>query len=246
MFLTTIAALTVTLIPAQSTPLSCPVMGSPAGKGAPGIEYKGSLYRFCCAGCDENFSKDPEKYLKSDANKDKVLGTNLFDPVAGARVTEKTGKGGSSDYKGTRYLFLTAEDKKTFDAAPEKYGAIPDKEALFCPMQKEAIKDFASAGGFYDKDGVRYYTCCTDCLAAIKKDPSITKGADGHIQDAKAIKHVEEKATTGGGGGDKPAPFACKHCGRQIALGSAADMDKTCNVCACGKTNTQCKPGKSK
>jgi YHS domain-containing protein len=34
-------------------------------KAAATYEYKGKMYYFCTAGCRENFSKDPEKFLKS-------------------------------------------------------------------------------------------------------------------------------------------------------------------------------------
>jgi YHS domain-containing protein len=34
-------------------------------KAAATYEYKGKTYYFCAEGCRENFSKDPEKFLKS-------------------------------------------------------------------------------------------------------------------------------------------------------------------------------------
>lgn len=42
---------------------TCPVMG---GKIDPDIyvEYKGRRVYFCCAGCVEQFNKDPEKYIR--------------------------------------------------------------------------------------------------------------------------------------------------------------------------------------
>jgi YHS domain-containing protein len=30
---------------------------------SPRVEYKGKSYFFCCAGCDTEFKKNPEKYL---------------------------------------------------------------------------------------------------------------------------------------------------------------------------------------
>lgn len=41
----------------------CPVMGNPVDPKAPTVEYKGKLIGFCCSGCDDNFKKNPEKYL---------------------------------------------------------------------------------------------------------------------------------------------------------------------------------------
>lgn len=43
----------------------CPVMGNPVDPKAPSIEYKGKLIGFCCAGCDDQFKADPEKYIKN-------------------------------------------------------------------------------------------------------------------------------------------------------------------------------------
>ena len=43
----------------------CPVTGEkiPANSNIT-YEYKGKIYHFCCAGCPEEFKKDPEKYIK--------------------------------------------------------------------------------------------------------------------------------------------------------------------------------------
>lgn len=46
--------------------VKCPVTGStidPA-KAYSKTVYKGKTYYFCCAGCPEEFKKNPEKYLK--------------------------------------------------------------------------------------------------------------------------------------------------------------------------------------
>ena len=40
----------------------CPVMGNPINKDV-FVEYKGKKVYFCCPGCDEKFTADPEKYL---------------------------------------------------------------------------------------------------------------------------------------------------------------------------------------
>ena len=41
---------------------TCPVMGGPINKDLY-TEYKGKKVYFCCAGCKEQFEKDPDKYL---------------------------------------------------------------------------------------------------------------------------------------------------------------------------------------
>lgn len=46
--------------------VKCPVMGSkidPA-KAYSKTVYKGKTYYFCCAGCPDEFKKNPAKYLK--------------------------------------------------------------------------------------------------------------------------------------------------------------------------------------
>lgn len=43
----------------------CPVQGDEVDPDAPKVEYKGKTIGFCCAGCDEKFQKDPEKYMKN-------------------------------------------------------------------------------------------------------------------------------------------------------------------------------------
>ena len=44
----------------------CPVSGEEVGQGMEPAtyEYEGKIYNFCCAGCIDEFKKDPEKYIK--------------------------------------------------------------------------------------------------------------------------------------------------------------------------------------
>jgi YHS domain-containing protein len=41
----------------------CPVLGGDVNKQVY-ADYKGKRIYFCCEGCDKEFKKDPEKYLK--------------------------------------------------------------------------------------------------------------------------------------------------------------------------------------
>ena len=41
---------------------TCPIMGGAIDKNI-FTEYKGKKVYFCCAGCEEKFKKEPEKYL---------------------------------------------------------------------------------------------------------------------------------------------------------------------------------------
>ncbi|MFH1458047.1 MAG: YHS domain-containing protein [Candidatus Omnitrophota bacterium] len=43
----------------------CPVSGEEINEETKATyEYQGKVYNFCCAGCLEEFKKDPEKYIK--------------------------------------------------------------------------------------------------------------------------------------------------------------------------------------
>jgi len=42
---------------------ACPVLSGPINKEIY-VDYKGERIYFCCKGCDVEFQKDPEKYMK--------------------------------------------------------------------------------------------------------------------------------------------------------------------------------------
>ena len=50
--------------------VTCPVSGETVKKSEAfgSMEYKGQTYYFCCAGCQEKFKADPEKYIKDNGN----------------------------------------------------------------------------------------------------------------------------------------------------------------------------------
>lgn len=43
----------------------CPVSGEEfvVSEASPKVEHEGKTYYFCCAGCDQKFRADPQKYL---------------------------------------------------------------------------------------------------------------------------------------------------------------------------------------
>lgn len=43
----------------------CPVKGGEIDTETATVEYEGKAIGFCCPGCDDKFSKNPEKYLKN-------------------------------------------------------------------------------------------------------------------------------------------------------------------------------------
>ncbi len=186
MLSTVIASLLVSFA-AQGPALHCPVTGEavPASAKA-SVDYNGVRYTPCCAGCAGPMKKDPVKMLKSEKLKGLVVGVGLFDPVTGLRVNAKEAKGGFSDFEGVRYMFASADSKKAFDAEPKKFGIQPEKEALFCAVMGHEVKDYASAGGYVDHAGTRYYVCCAGCMGPMKKDAAALA--------AKAAKEVKKPA----------------------------------------------------
>jgi len=161
---------------AKLSPLVCPMTAEEVTASSASIDFAGTRYQMCCGGCPDGFKQDPTAALKSDKLKGKTVGTFLFDPITNARIEAKASKA-SSDYKGTRYLFASTEEKATFDAAPAKFVKSPTKEVLFCAVAGHAIKSYSAAGGYVDISGTRYYTCCTKCLAQLKADNKLASKA---------------------------------------------------------------------
>ncbi len=167
-----ITTLLVTLaIAAHGDPLRCPVMGGPANHKLPASDYNGVRYFYCCPGCKEPFEKDPQKAIAASRKKGHAVGVFLFDPVSGMRLEHDKSIKEHSDFGGTRFLFSSQANKAMFDQAPAKYGALPKKEALYCPVGKEAVPSYAKASGYVDHAGVRYYMCCAGCEGKFSKEP---------------------------------------------------------------------------
>ena len=169
----------------QATPLSCPTMGGPIKVGQPVTDF------------DAEFAKDPSGAIKKSAKAGKTVGLSLFDPVSMKRIDSEKAKGGFSDYKGIRFYFDTEDEKATFDKEPKKFGALPKKEALFCPVMGNPVKSYAKASGYADYEGVRYYFCCAGCDVKFAAEPAkFAEVAKDHVQ-APATMKVE---TSAGGG----------------------------------------------
>ena len=62
--LTLLAATAAKPIPATNT--TCPVLGGKVTESSKTVTVRGREYRLCCAGCDTNLLKDPDKYLQKD------------------------------------------------------------------------------------------------------------------------------------------------------------------------------------
>jgi YHS domain-containing protein len=92
--------------------MTCPVMkGNKVNlTTAPRVAINDNLFLTCCGGCPDQIAKNPAKYVQE-----------LRDPVTGAsfKVAENSPR---SLHKGVHYLFASEENKKTFDADPDKYA----------------------------------------------------------------------------------------------------------------------------
>jgi len=52
--------------PVPSINTLCPVLGGKVTATSKTVVVRGREYRLCCAGCDANLLKDPDKYLEKD------------------------------------------------------------------------------------------------------------------------------------------------------------------------------------
>lgn len=184
--LTTIALSAVLLMQAQE--MKCPVMGGPVAKESKIVEYAGASFSFCCPGCESNFAKTPAKFLETQAKAGNTVGTFLFDPVSRKRL--EVGKAAAtSDYKGIRYPFSTPENKSEFAANPQRFAALPAKEALYCPVGKEAVPSFSKSSDYVDHKGVRWFMCCDGCGGPFEKDPSkfLIAGTEKYIRTPAVV-----------------------------------------------------------
>ena len=52
--------------PVPATNTLCPVLGGTVTASSKAVVVRGREYRRCCAGCDADLLKDPDKYLEKD------------------------------------------------------------------------------------------------------------------------------------------------------------------------------------
>jgi hypothetical protein len=52
--------------PAPASNTICPVLGGKVSASSKTVVVRGHEYRLCCAGCDTDLLKDPDKYLEKD------------------------------------------------------------------------------------------------------------------------------------------------------------------------------------
>lgn len=170
----------------QAQPIKCPVMGGAVAANSQAVEYNGARYTFCCDGCEGNFVKVPEEFLATQRKAGNTVGTFLFDPVSRKRLDIAKAKA-TADFNSLRYPFESQANKDTFLKSPGKFANTPAKEALYCPVGKEAVVTYSKASDYVDHDGVRFYMCCDGCGEPFEKDPNkYLPVPDGTIRMLKA------------------------------------------------------------
>ncbi len=174
----------------QSGPaLLCPITFEPQPAEGKIYQYAGTRTTFCCESCPAVFAQNPAQAYKAAGDKNHTVAQFYFDPVSGGKVYPARAKG-SSDFGGVRFYFGTTADKKAFDADAKTYATVPVKEALFCPVENHPVASYASAGGYVDYQGVRYYVCCEDCLMEMNSNPGkYAKLAAKYIQAPQVISN---------------------------------------------------------
>lgn len=163
----------------------CAVKGIPipvVGKTTQYSAYRGARYYFCSAKYKSVFLENPAKYASEAAKSSGVKAAFLFDPVSTRRLNADKAFT-HSDYQGIRFFFSSAADKETFDKSPQKYGVLPKKDALFCPVANLPVGNYGNASDYSDTGGVRYFFCCAGCKEKFDSNPA--KHLEGYEEKLK-------------------------------------------------------------
>ena len=167
----------------------CPVEGGEIDPEVT-ITHKGKVIGFCCAGCDEEFKKDPAKYLAIIAKEGEKDAKKEGDAEAKG---EK--HGGDKEAKGEddKHAADKDADKAEGEAAEAKLNAK-------CPVSG----DDADKAMTVDYKGRTVAFCCEDCAKDFEKNPkkylasleaqdkAAAKG-DGHDHDGDGKADHDEK-----------------------------------------------------
>jgi Cu+-exporting ATPase len=116
-------------------------------RAAATFDHAGKRYYFCCKGCAQKFSLEPEKYLKPKPSLVTIGGPRpqtVEDPVCHMQV-DPADSAGSFSYKDKTYHFCCEPCLTKFQANPEKYlnptsappEPVPEGTMWICPMDPE-------------------------------------------------------------------------------------------------------------
>jgi Cu+-exporting ATPase len=176
--------------------LKCPVSGKEFTKSeaSPKYEYEGKTYYFCCEGCIEKFTENPEKYIKKEEHAEHAHDAEdthaaehahaepadhdhqahaeengmAVDPVCGMKIKKEDAKF-THIHNDKTYYFCTEECKDKFVKAPGNYIRA-DEDIVTCPVSGESFKksEFTESIEYEGKD---YYFCCAGCKDKFEKNP---------------------------------------------------------------------------
>ena len=136
------------------------------------VEHRGATYYFCCGGCAQRFTENPEKYILAAAAVKNVAtpvtkvlptpkpgGTSLpvlaavpqeKDPVCGMMV-DPGSPAGKVEYEGKTHFFCSTRCAERFKREPEKFLAAPDRAEM---------EPYAATNGAAGSAAVKVrYTC---------------------------------------------------------------------------------------
>jgi|SRR5579862_3156305 len=150
-------------------PIYCPTTLKEVNSPAITMEYAGAIFATCTRSCDAAFMKDPKGCIAKAIQAKKTVGVFEFDPVTGWKIDAAKAEA-STDYKSIRYYFASADEKKTFDAAPGRYITDVKSEAYHCPVMDQDTTS-ENAASCADYKGVRYFMCCTVCVKMLRANP---------------------------------------------------------------------------
>lgn len=147
-------------------------------------DYKGTTYYFCNTGCKEAFAKDPEKYLKAQAEKAAMMDKM---PAEGAPM------GHGMAMHGRMQMMHGGKGQGMMGQMPMGMGCGPN-----CPLRGQDVEMTLEN----TKDGVN--------LKVTSKNPEAVKAIQEHMtQHVAMMKKMKDQA----GKADKaPEGAACANC----------------------------------
>lgn len=171
----------------------CPVLNTTftITEQTPVIEYRDELYYFCCAGCDTDFLKDPERYIRG-LDDDTPFVTELDEGMIGKEAICPV----------TKEKFIITETTPVVEYKNEKYYmCCPGCDTDFIENPEQYIENNQESAPSESRNGdILYWTCsmhpevkseeegnCPICAMALT--PVLKKiGADNSLfLDEKAI-----------------------------------------------------------
>ena len=108
------------------------------------IQHDGKTIGFCCAGCDEEFKKDPAKYMAVIAKEQKdAKKGEKEEPKLNAKcpvTDDDADKTITKEYKGRTIAFCCEDCVKDFEKNPKKYVEKLEKAEKDAKKKEEAPK----------------------------------------------------------------------------------------------------------